>query len=222
MDCNPPGSSVHGIFQARILECVAISSSRGSFGTRDLISISCVSFIGRWILLPLVPPGRPIQGYRASQGEPGGVDKAGPPGSTFKEGLFSSCGSAVQPPACDSLQLLAPSETLQLDRGPCQERTLPGAAHTQWLVTTKVERSDLWGSLRGSWGRSYMWRVVRPSSPHGVGQGFAGPAVSSPTPSTSAFLPLLPTGSISVTTLAHPPKILAHLCQIIWLHSPYS
>ena len=31
MDCNPPGSSVHGISQAKILEWVAISSSRGSF-----------------------------------------------------------------------------------------------------------------------------------------------------------------------------------------------
>ena len=30
MDCGPPGSSVHGIFQARILEWVAISSSRES------------------------------------------------------------------------------------------------------------------------------------------------------------------------------------------------
>ena len=30
MDCNPPGSSVHGIFQARILEWVAIPFSRGS------------------------------------------------------------------------------------------------------------------------------------------------------------------------------------------------
>ena len=30
MDCSPPGSSVHGIFQARILESVAIPSSSGS------------------------------------------------------------------------------------------------------------------------------------------------------------------------------------------------
>ena len=30
MDCSPPGSSVHGIFQARILEWAAISSSRES------------------------------------------------------------------------------------------------------------------------------------------------------------------------------------------------
>ena len=31
MDCSPPGSSVHGILQARTLEWVAISFSRGSF-----------------------------------------------------------------------------------------------------------------------------------------------------------------------------------------------
>ena len=31
MDCRPPGSSVHGILQARILECVPIPFSRGSF-----------------------------------------------------------------------------------------------------------------------------------------------------------------------------------------------
>ena len=35
VDCSPPGSSVHGIFQARILEWVAISFSRGSSQPRD-------------------------------------------------------------------------------------------------------------------------------------------------------------------------------------------
>ena len=34
MVCSPPGSSFHGIFQARILEWVAISSSRGIFPTQ--------------------------------------------------------------------------------------------------------------------------------------------------------------------------------------------
>ena len=38
MDCSPPGSSVHGIFQARILEWVAISSSRGSSWPRDYMN----------------------------------------------------------------------------------------------------------------------------------------------------------------------------------------
>ena len=35
VDCGPPGSSVHGIFQARILEWVAISFSRGPSWPRD-------------------------------------------------------------------------------------------------------------------------------------------------------------------------------------------
>ena len=34
VDCSPPGSSVHGILQARILEWVAISFSRGIFSTQ--------------------------------------------------------------------------------------------------------------------------------------------------------------------------------------------
>ena len=50
MDCSPPGSSVHGVFQARILEQVAISSSRGSFQTRELTRDSRVSCTGGWVL----------------------------------------------------------------------------------------------------------------------------------------------------------------------------
>ena len=50
MDYSPPGSSLHGIFPARILEWVAISSSRGSSWPRDQIRVSWVSCIGGWIL----------------------------------------------------------------------------------------------------------------------------------------------------------------------------
>ena len=41
-DCSRSGSSVHGISQARILEWVAISFSRGSFWPRDWICVSCI------------------------------------------------------------------------------------------------------------------------------------------------------------------------------------
>ena len=51
--CSPPGSSVHGIFQARILECVTISSSKGSSQPRDQTCVSCVSCTGRQILYHL-------------------------------------------------------------------------------------------------------------------------------------------------------------------------
>ena len=45
MDCGPPGSSIHRIFPTRILEWVAISSSRGSPWPRDQTHISCVPCI---------------------------------------------------------------------------------------------------------------------------------------------------------------------------------
>ena len=53
--CNPmdyclPGSSVHGILQARIMKWVAFSFSRESFQPRDQMHISCNSCIGRQIL----------------------------------------------------------------------------------------------------------------------------------------------------------------------------
>ena len=50
LDCSPPGSSVHGIFQARILKWVSISYSRGSSWPRNQAHISCVSCIGSKIL----------------------------------------------------------------------------------------------------------------------------------------------------------------------------
>ena len=43
LDYIPPDSSVHGILQARLLEWVAISFSRGSSWTRDRTQISCIA-----------------------------------------------------------------------------------------------------------------------------------------------------------------------------------
>ena len=50
MDYSPPGSSVHGILEARILKQVAIPSSRRSSWPRDQTCVSYVSCIGRWVL----------------------------------------------------------------------------------------------------------------------------------------------------------------------------
>ena len=50
MDCSLPGSSVHGILQARIVEWVAMPSSKGSSQPRDQTLVSYVSCIGRWVL----------------------------------------------------------------------------------------------------------------------------------------------------------------------------
>ena len=43
MDCSLPDSSVHGIFQARVLEWIAISSSRGSSQPRDQTQVSHIA-----------------------------------------------------------------------------------------------------------------------------------------------------------------------------------
>ena len=43
VDCSPPGSSIHGILQARILEWVAISFSRGSSQPRDRTQVSRIA-----------------------------------------------------------------------------------------------------------------------------------------------------------------------------------
>ena len=43
MDCSPPNSSIHGILQARILEWVAISISRGSSRPRDWTQVSRIA-----------------------------------------------------------------------------------------------------------------------------------------------------------------------------------
>ena len=50
MDCSPPGSSLHGVFQARILGWVAISFSRGSSQPRNRTHISYISYIGKRVL----------------------------------------------------------------------------------------------------------------------------------------------------------------------------
>ena len=43
MDCSPPGSSIHGIFQARKLKWVAVSSSRGLSQSKDWTQVSCIA-----------------------------------------------------------------------------------------------------------------------------------------------------------------------------------
>ena len=60
MDCSPPGSSVHGISQARIPEWVASAFSRGSSQHRNRTHVSCNA--GRFFTAEL--PGKPFYPYR--------------------------------------------------------------------------------------------------------------------------------------------------------------
>ena len=71
MNCSLPGSSIHGILQARILEWIAISFSRGSSQPRDWTWVSCISgkLFTTWArepsqnYLPKLPPKATSQNY---------------------------------------------------------------------------------------------------------------------------------------------------------------
>ena len=55
MDYSPPGSSIHGVLQARILEWVTMPSSRGSSWPRDQTRVSCIAhrFFTIWAIRKL-------------------------------------------------------------------------------------------------------------------------------------------------------------------------
>ena len=53
IDCSLPGSSVHGILQAKILEWVAVPFSRGSSAPRDEIGVSYISCVGCWVFFTI-------------------------------------------------------------------------------------------------------------------------------------------------------------------------
>lgn len=63
MDCSLPRSSVQGLLQARILEWIAIPSSRGSFGPRDWTGV---------LTSPQVPPAEAFCGCRRVRAAPRG------------------------------------------------------------------------------------------------------------------------------------------------------
>ena len=69
--CNLPSSYVRGIFQVRILLWVAISSSRWSSRPRDRTCVSCISWIGRWILYQLGHLKFPVCSIRKSNSTKG-------------------------------------------------------------------------------------------------------------------------------------------------------
>ena len=76
MDCSPPGSSVHGIFQATILAWVAIPFSRGSSWSRDRTRLSCTAgrfFTTKSLGKPQVHTGNNWRERREGEGERDGL-----------------------------------------------------------------------------------------------------------------------------------------------------
>ena len=82
VDCSPPGSSVHGISEARILGWDVISFSKGSSQSRDQTHVSCIAgrFFTIWTTRKAI-----IGNTSCSKG---GIE-VGPHGTTWTDHLWS-------------------------------------------------------------------------------------------------------------------------------------
>ena len=93
LDCSLPGSAVHGILQARILEWVSISYTRGSSRPRDWTLITCVPCIADRFFSPGDFPSRSDGKETAcNAGDPGSIPGSGrSPGEGNGDPLQYSC-----------------------------------------------------------------------------------------------------------------------------------
>ena len=99
MDHSPPGSSVHGSLQARMLDWVAISSSRGSSWPRDRAHVSCLGrrILYHWtIWIKRRNPWKP-QFKSKSRGFPGGPVVKNLPCNTRDTGSITGPGRSHMP-----------------------------------------------------------------------------------------------------------------------------
>ena len=101
VDCSPQGSSVHGILQTRMLEWVAVPSSRGSSPPRDWTHVSYVSCIGRQVLYHYCHLGSPRMSVSSVQ---------------FSHSVVSD---SLRPHGLQQARLPCPSPTLRVYPNSC-------------------------------------------------------------------------------------------------------
>ena len=154
MDCNPPGSSVRGISQARILGWVAISFSRGSSQPRDQTHVSCISCLAGGFFTT-VPPGKPTYPCHAQS-------HRGPcrPGCRLPQLLGAGDRSCSESPPPASWVL---STVDTGTREPSQGREVP--SHSALLPLR------LWGGQRteGPPGGAFSWKCLGNTLEHTEG-----------------------------------------------------
>ena len=105
MDCSPPGSSVHGILQARTLEWVAVPSSWGSSPPRDGTLVSYVPALAGGFFTTSATWEAPVLLQRRSnthkkiflQGFPGGSVVKNPPANAGDTGSIPDLGRPHMP-----------------------------------------------------------------------------------------------------------------------------
>ena len=133
MGCSPPGSSVHEILQARILEWVAISFSRGSSGPRDRTQVLCMA--GRFLTLWATREAQMM------------VDKWRRPAASFLEKKAVSLGSsALLSVRCPQLSRCPflwtfPQEAGVTPRYKCQAGALPFCLLAEDLFAFAIKKA---------------------------------------------------------------------------------
>ena len=193
MDCSPTGFSAHGILQARILEWVAMPSSRGSSQLRDQTRVSYVSCIADRLLL-LRHLGNLI--WKAN-----GCKSLPQPWRLWPSLLF--------PPSPGALILIL-WQNHSFTTGSPIPRETQGTKGAPWLV---------WDCGKGRWGRvagpGRIWTEVprRPWNLHWGREERASVSLM-PHPLSSWVPP-----AISETPLGHPNHPHVHACMLscIWL-----
>ena len=135
VDGSPPGSSVHGILQARKLEQIAISSSRGSFPPSNRTHISSVSCIGRQVLYQLSHQGSPVI-------------------STFKIQWILQAASSVHSSSSQIPCLVSMLQTQSENKRGKSQLLFQTCYHSQEAPGTLRKNQSVWSH---HWDRSQSW-----------------------------------------------------------------
>ena len=129
MDCSPPGSCVHGILQARILEWVAISSSRASSPPGDQTHVSCLA--GE--VFTTEPPGKPMPSGLVGQK----VAAQWPKVSLVVAWESILVGGTCEKPEGKPTETAAWAELYSVTLVPCRRRR-----RGRWLVSSSKGQSE--------------------------------------------------------------------------------
>ena len=156
MDCSPPGSSVHGILQARILEWVTIPCCGGSSWPRDRMHVFCI--VGRFFTTE--PPEKPqnmqlwrLQGLHMGEWE----------GIESREPTLKGHGQNL---SCSETQCRSSNMTGAWGRPTCWSWRAAQRGRRQlyiYIYVHGLEESILWKCL--SWYCSILSKVIyRPNA----------------------------------------------------------
>ena len=140
MDCSPPGSSVHGILQAKVLECIAISFSRGSSRLRNHTRVSCIAdrFFTNWAMIWSINIWQGSQEYTV--GEDNLVNKL-----CWENWIFSCQGMKLDPYLTHHLQKLIQNGYCSKERHPLGHQTtaLLENALVLWKISLRASLKEI-------------------------------------------------------------------------------